>query len=138
MLPGHSILARVASSGCPTALSTEHLEGLHLALPRIADLLQAEYRASNVLVSSLRGSVPHVHLHLVPLVPEVEAAWRQHTGWEKGHLHEFLGHHENVCFVRNLRERLDKGWTTDEQISDHAERLSEQTKRLREALSGTA
>lgn len=72
MLPGHSIVARQTSNGCPDIFKAENLESLHLVLPKISDGLQREYGASNVLVTSLRGKVRHVHFHLLRWF----AAWR--------------------------------------------------------------
>jgi diadenosine tetraphosphate (Ap4A) HIT family hydrolase len=136
MLRGHTVLAREASGTCPEELTPEHLAGLHRALPVVASALKEAYEAYDVLATSLRGTVKHLHFHLLPLTVAAEREWRAETRWEKGHLHEFLGHHEREGFLRNQQERIRQGWDEKRQFAEHAKRLQSEVARLRSMIGG--
>lgn len=136
ILPGHTILAREPSESCPNSLDSNTLAAIHVVLPRISEALKLAYGASNVLVTSLRGAVKHVHFHLVPVTPEIEQRWRDCSGWKSGHLHEFLGHHETVASVRNLVEREQRGWSEEQQRFEHTKSLEREVARVKPLLGG--
>jgi diadenosine tetraphosphate (Ap4A) HIT family hydrolase len=112
------------------------LDGVHFAIPRIADVLKEEFDAYDVLVTSLRGNVKHVHFHVVPLTHATENEWRRKAHWVKGHLHEFLGYHERESFIRYQCEREKQGWTEEEQRVEHSKNLQLQAMRLRAIIGG--
>src|SRR5947207_2614006 len=65
--PGHTILAaKHQSSKCPKAMDLRTLGHVGVALPPVIEALKTAYRIPDVLVSSLRGLVGHVHFHLIP------------------------------------------------------------------------
>jgi diadenosine tetraphosphate (Ap4A) HIT family hydrolase len=135
LLPGHAVLAREADGSCPESLTATTLAGFHEVLPVVVGALKDSYGAYNVLVTSLRGTVKHLHFHLVPLVIGTEREWRSQSLWEKGHLHEFLGHHERESFIRNQRERIERGWTEPQQRTEHSNQLRSEVARLRSAVN---
>jgi diadenosine tetraphosphate (Ap4A) HIT family hydrolase len=137
MLPGHTILAREPPPGsCPQELTTENLAGVDRALPHVVAALKQAYEAYDVLVSSLRGTVKHVHFHLIPLTHAAERQWRTETPWEKGHLHEFLGHQEREGSLRNQLERIQEGWDEKRQMVEHTKRLQSEVASLRRIVGG--
>src|SRR5207247_172267 len=135
-LPGHTILAREAAGACPDSLTADSLARLQDVLPSVASALKEVYGGYDVLVTSLRGTVKHVHFHLVPLVVSTERQWRSQTLWEKGHLHEFLGHYERESSIRNQRERIERGWTEEQQRAEHSKQLQSEVVKLRCAVGG--
>jgi diadenosine tetraphosphate (Ap4A) HIT family hydrolase len=135
LLLGHTILAREAGGCCPNSLTSTALTGVHNVLPVVASALKESYSAYDVLVTSLRGTVKHMHFHLVPLVVDKERAWRSETLWEEGHLHEYLGHHERERSIRDQRERIDRGWTEARQRDEHCKELVSEVARLKRAIA---
>ena len=136
MLPGHAILARESSGSCPEELTAEHLAGFDRALPVVVDALKQAYEGYDVLATFLRGTVKHLHFHLLPLTAAAEREWRTETGWKKGHLHGFLAHHERQAFFRNQRERTQHGWDEKRQFAEHAKLLQSEVVRLRSIIGG--
>jgi diadenosine tetraphosphate (Ap4A) HIT family hydrolase len=134
LVPGHTILVRETSGGCPDALSADSLANVHLVVPEIAGVLKEVYAATNVLVTSLRGLVAHMHVHLLPLTAEAERLWRAESGWERGHLHQFLGDQDRASSIRNLQERIEQGWSEVDQRAAHTQRLSDSVGKLRVRL----
>jgi diadenosine tetraphosphate (Ap4A) HIT family hydrolase len=114
---GHTILA-VKNSGtnCPTTLQHEHLKGLDVALADVVQTLLQHYRPKDVLFASLRGKDPHVHCHLVPLWQEQEREWRVQSLHEKGHLFEFLGYTEKTAQSKAQHEKIERGWSEEDQL----------------------
>ena len=135
LVPGHTILVRDTPGSCPDALTARSLENIDVVAPRIADALKNEYATTNVLITSLRGLVAHMHVHLLPLNDGTERAWRAHSGWEKGHLHQFLGDQDLATSIQNLQERIDQDWTEDEQRAAHTLLLSDRVRKLRARLN---
>jgi diadenosine tetraphosphate (Ap4A) HIT family hydrolase len=131
MVLGHTILVRETPGVCPAALTAESLANVHLVAPEIAGVLKEVYAATNVLVTSVRGLVSHMHIHLLPLSAEAERAWRTQSGWASGHLHQFIGDHDLVSSIRNQQERLERGWTEAEQHAAHLRQLSPRVAELR-------
>jgi len=107
LTPGHTIVARVSAGNeeCPRLLGHETLEGIDAALAAVIALLMAHFQPKDVLVASLRGKVPHVHFHLVPLWAAEEQQWRQESGHETGRLWQFLGHLDASQADEQGRER---------------------------------
>jgi hypothetical protein len=98
----------------------------------------ADGRHSLVLITSLRGLVAHMHVHLLPLSVEAERSWRVQSGWENGHLHQFLGDQDRASSIRNLQERIDRRWTEDEQRAAHTALLIDRVGKLRTRLERRA
>lgn len=137
MLRGHTILAREPLGSCPRSFDSNTLAAIDRVLPRIIDALKTAYDAPNVLITSLRGSVKHVHFHLVPVPSDIEQRWRKSAGWESGHLHEFLGYHERLASLRNLLERRKHDWSEERQRVEHTKSLERDVVRLKEILQET-
>lgn len=110
---GHAILAAVRrSDDCQTEPSLDVLNGLPQALSKTIAALKSNYGTNNILLSSLRGSVPHYHFHLVPLHEHERTAWRNSQndkeGYKDGHLMEFLGHLEKQSDDRGKKSGLSE------------------------------
>jgi diadenosine tetraphosphate (Ap4A) HIT family hydrolase len=89
---GHAILAVLSSSKkCPRQLNITTLARLGNALSDVIKALKAHYAPKDILLASLRGDVKHFHIHMIPLYKNEEAEWRKVTGYENGHLMEFIG-----------------------------------------------
>jgi diadenosine tetraphosphate (Ap4A) HIT family hydrolase len=138
LVAGHTILVRETPGSCPDALTAGSLEHVQIVAPRIAEALKDEYSAINVLITSLRGLVAHMHVHLLPLRAEDERTWRAESGWNSGHLHQFLGDQDRASSIRNLQERIDQGWSEDEQRVAHTRLLSDRVGKLRARLEWRA
>lgn len=105
---GHTILAAYpGASGCPRILEPSVLIGVDIALGDLIEPLRGHYKARNILFTSLRGSEPHFHFHLIPLLEKDEAPWRCAKGYKEGHLHELLGHLEKEA----EREKRKRCWS---------------------------
>lgn len=120
---GHTILAAaVRDVRCPQRPDKETLSGVSTALAEVIKALMQHFGPEDVLFASLRGSLRHIHLHLVPLWAEEETAWRRWRGgdafYERGHLMEYMGFLEERGDRRAIAERLEKGWSEDDQ-RDH-------------------
>lgn len=115
ILNGHTILARDRSGSCPDSMTEETLRGIDMVLAKVAEALKAAYSAKHILVGSLRGSVRHMHFHLIPVSDAEEKRWRAASNWEKGHLFQFLGDQEREAFLRHQKERIEMGWSESEQ-----------------------
>jgi diadenosine tetraphosphate (Ap4A) HIT family hydrolase len=138
LVPGHTILVRETAGACPDALTVDSLANVHLVAPEIAAVLKEVYAATNVLVTSLRGLVAHMHVHLLPLTAEAERSWRAESGWATGHLHQFLGDQDRASSIRNLQERIEQGWSEVDQRSAHTQQLSDSVGHLRVRLGWRA
>jgi diadenosine tetraphosphate (Ap4A) HIT family hydrolase len=133
---GQTILAlKNSTTECPTALTPNHLRGLDSAIPAVAGILSTHFRPKDILVASLRGRDPHVHFHLIPLWPNEEAAWREISHRQRGHLFEFLGHTEFTAEERARIEREQQGLSEDEQRQLHARQLLPDVQVLRDLSS---
>lgn len=117
---GHTIFAAVDPSGaCPQNTDEEVLSGISGALAKVIQALKKHFERKDVLFASLRGSVRHFHLHLIPLWEEQEANWRKSKAdqdfYERGHLLEYLGTLEERGDRNAADERGINDWSEDEQ-----------------------
>src|SRR5258706_4180057 len=91
---GHAVLAALGRGGsCPRDFDSQTLQGLGEALCDVVAAIREHHapHIENVLFASFRVQVNHFHLHLLPLWPEEEKAWREATGYRDSHLMEFIG-----------------------------------------------
>ena len=117
---GHVVLVRTADDRCPQGLDRETLAGLELAISEVVAVLTRHYAdIKNVLVVSLRAKDPHVHLHLIPVWPSEEAAWRAASGHAEGRMFTFLGDLEAIAIERDKREQVRRGCTDSEIRADY-------------------
>lgn len=86
----------------------------------------------DILIASLRGDIPHFHIHLIPLWRKEELKWRLDTGHERGRLMTFLGYLENRRDEHFRQERTREGWSEEEQRQEIAKRLQGEVKKLKE------
>lgn len=100
---------------CPRTLLREHLQGIDRALSDVLEAIRSHYRPKDVLAASLRGKEAHVHWHLIPLWELQEREWRLRERHESGHLFEFLADADRVAQSKALDERINHGWTEEEQ-----------------------
>jgi len=132
---GHTILAvKKTANDCPSDLSLRHLRGSDVAISSVVDLLKQHFQPKDVLFAALRGREPHVHLHLIPLWEKEELEWRSKSGHPKGHLFEFLGTLERTRQSEHEHERIERGWSVEQQRSVYLARLQPHIDALR-ALS---
>ena len=96
------------------------LGGLSTALVNTIEIIKKRYQKcyqlKDLLLSSLRGSEPHFHFHLVPLWEHEEKDWRDkhqcREQYKDGHLMEFLGFLEKTASKKVETER-EKGWSEE-------------------------
>jgi len=136
--PGHTILAaKPSSSRCPKRMDRRTLKGVDAALPLVVAVLKARYGIPDVLVSSLRGLVSHVHFHLIPRGNVDEQTWRNVQGLKKGRLFQFLGYLEVKGLAGAEQERLDRGWDEGRQRRAVTRSLQPDIRRLRKLTGWT-
>jgi diadenosine tetraphosphate (Ap4A) HIT family hydrolase len=125
MLRGHAILAAKRRDGCPTELSGDVFAGFDRALDDVSTALREFYAPNRVVFSSLRLLDPHVHIHVFAVSEEDEHRWRAEKGadYAKGRFFEFLGDQERFSRTRHERERAQRGWDVNRQVSEHTARL---------------
>jgi len=129
---GHVILAaKTSSADCPKGLDNNILDGLGGALAAVARALKQCYQPKDVLFASVRGDIQHTHCHVVPLWPDEEREWRRQHMYENGHLFEFLGTLERTGDSRAAIERIDRGWSAEEQCAEIVKRLRNDVQALR-------
>jgi diadenosine tetraphosphate (Ap4A) HIT family hydrolase len=115
---GHTILAALGRDGhCPQDFDPQTLRGLNEALGDVVRAIRECYapQIRDVLLASLRGSIKHFHIHLVPLWPEEEKRWREVTGYPDSHLMEFLGALEKKQAFLLMERALKEGKSEDMQ-----------------------
>ena len=130
---GHIILAaQPLKKGCPEKMDKNILSGLNVALHNVTEAIQKCYNPppKDILTTSLRGDIKHVHFHLVPLWAEDEQYWRRVTGYKKAHLMEFLGSLEKKHDFEVL-DGIRNGIQEDEQRTKAIELMSEEIVTLR-------
>lgn len=130
---GHTILAVCSDSlKCPKRLEPAVLKKVDVALGDVIKALEKHYDPKNILITSLRGSIEHVHFHLIPLWEHEERPWRLVRSYEKenGHLHEFLGHLEIRTGYKSSCEREEKHWTKEDQRNNTLKKLIPDAKAL--------
>ncbi len=135
---GYTILAAQPREGnCPREMNKSVLSGLDEALHEVTEAIRQCYNLApkDILLASLRGDIPHFHIHLVPLWPEDEQCWRRVTGYNKGHLMEFLGslekRHNFLTLECEAKERKDEETQRTEstlQMAPEIQKLREITK----------
>jgi len=136
---GHAIVARVKSgSECPTVLNRVNLQGSDLAIADVVEAIRSHYKPADVLIASLRGREPHMHWHLIPRWQEPERAWRLESRYEGGHLFEFLADADRKAQSRAFDERVQMGWTADEQRVRFCEAHRSDIEALSRLLRGSA
>lgn len=138
---GHSILAALPpkSRKCPTEPSAEVLNGLSTALVNTIRIINSYYKPKDVLLSSLRGSEGHFHIHLIPLWENEEHTWRNRQtynygeSYRVGHLMEFLGYMEQTASSRDENERRTKHWDEETQRQHIIISLEQQIREIKKA-----
>ena len=133
---GHAIIAeRPCGSVCPRVdrrgWGDLHCFGSTLGL--VATSLMKNYNPKDILFSSLRGDIPHFHVHLIPLWAHEENSWRKDKGddYKSGHLMEFLGKLEKEANESAERERRTRKITPDEQRRQITETIKSEVEDLR-------
>ena len=113
---GHTILlAKKLEVQCPTGLDIAVINGLDEALAKVAKALLQYYRPKDILVASVRGDLSHAHFHLIPLWVNEEREWRSQHLYESGHLLEYLGELERNGDEMAAIQRINRGWSSEEQ-----------------------
>ena len=141
---GHTILAALSKNyKCPKEFSEEVFGGLSTAILKTIKIMKKCYSARDILLSSLRGSEPHFHFHLVPLWEHEEKEWRdkkRYKGefkdrerYKDGNLMEFLGDLEETANKREEIQREKEGWTVEEQRHKIIISLGPEVQKLRTA-----
>ncbi|MGD2079928.1 MAG: hypothetical protein PVJ36_02195 [Nitrospirota bacterium] len=130
---GHCIVSALKlKDDCPQELSDlddkTQLETLGGTLRKVSNGIKNVYKdVEDVAIASLRGNIPHFHLHLIPVHKKEETVWRNCKGWKNGHLFEFLGDLERKGFTKAIEERIEKCiWDEEiqrEQITSKLEEL---------------
>jgi len=134
---GHSIVAAQSTkkeevSTCPRVdiLGWDILKGFDSALALVSSFLMERYRPKDILFASVRGDISHFHCHLIPLWDHEEKAWRKEHLYERGHLLEYVGFLEKRGDERAALERIEKGWTREDQRGEITRNLDNDIKAL--------
>ena len=139
ILSGHTILARkLICDPVLDSITVKNLAGFDQILPKVVETLKEAYKVNDVLVTSLRGTIKHMHFHLIPLTVSAQRTWRKETLWEKGHLHELLGYYEKKSYIENRQERVENSWTEGDQRIEHTKKLMPEVVKLRRVIARTS
>ncbi len=134
---GHTILAAQPHNGnCPQIMSKDILSGFDVALSEITEAILKCYDPApkEILLASLRGSVTHFHVHLVPLWNEDEECLRRVTCYKKGHLMEFLGSLEKRQYFLQIQCEAKEGKNEETQRIESTRQMAPEIHRLREII----
>ena len=129
---GHTVLAaRRQGRRCPQKFDLQTLGSLGAALSDVVPVLLKYYSVKEVLLTSLRREVKHFHLHLLPVWPDEEKAWRRVTGYPHSHLMEFIGSLEKKRDFLLLDRATKRGKSEEEQRSECTAKLRPDVRALR-------
>jgi len=135
---GHAVLTMQPDGiHCPRDIR-QVPASLSTVISKIVKGFDEFYAPRDILIASLRGHIPHIHFHLIPLWSCEEQEWRLESGHKRGGLMTFLGYLEARRDERFRRERIRRGWSQKKEREEIAKSLHHDVEKLNRIIPSQA